>query len=681
MATVTKFPVSPGVYSQLIDRSEFSPASPLPDFAAIQYIFAKRGTERKIKFISTHDEAIAEFGKPSIQDYKDLGYNSALRWLKGGLGAYVCRLTAPDAAKASLHMFIKIKDTWAAEAAEFDPASFYELGSPYAKDKIVYRRDLTSMREFFVAIDDIASNEETAFNETGKWSQIHKYYAGTDYVTGDKVVVENEDDLQAIVYTALKDSPGTPSETSADWKVELKVADLNRIINVRFSNSNVPEANEIYLATFEANGSGSDYNGMFMTLHADRNYTYNNDGYPTYSFAIHDYDELGNSYQVENESGAFTFNRYTDAWGDSTFIGDILESYSKVFNFHTKESEITDAQRDEIFDEVCGRLISEKDRGDIMNIFKVPMSDEVVSTKLVIDGGNEGSLFVDGHIDADLRNELIKDFYMGLIDEQILNKHATPGGWTFDMQGSLDVSYVINDFTKVLRNDVFVFHGGKDLPNPQAEIDYRYRDFNVDNRNASLRVGYCDTIDEYTGNVVRVPMFFNKIMDLAYMIDQQGICNVFGGYDGRGNIPRIKRDSERYRASKDYLDRGYLASINLIDWQIDGAYWVSTRTLQKKNSKLSMEHVNWTQNRIMFEAELIGRRFIDKFIIPSVLKDIEQTYQEWFKNKWVVLDGIEYVKVRTEVNDFMKKNNMVSAVFEISFANIIEKLVLVHVIV
>ena len=83
----------------------------------------------------------------------------------------------------------------------------------------------------------------------------------------------------------------------------------------------------------------------------------------------------------------------------------------------------------------------------------------------------------------------------------------------------------------------------------------------------------------------------------------------------------------------------------------------------------------------MYEAEYIGRQFIGQFITDATLNRIETTYKEYFKNIWVINEGIEYINIKATSNDFMRKRNQVQVTFEIKYANILEKLVLVHVIV
>ena len=673
------YPISPGVYNILVDESQYMPASPLPSFTAIAYIFSDRGEDNKIKLKTGHDEAYNEYGKPLAKKFKDISYNGILRWLRGGLGAYVCRLTADDAEKARINMFLSVNPSF--NEADYSNTVFYELGKSYNAGDVVYRRDLTSEYEFYVATANIEQFEETTFNETSKWQQVFEWIEGQNYSIGDYVYLENDAGEYIGVYKALTDNSAKPEEGSTDWDQVVRKAYFSTLFKIRFDKNDTPNAGEVRLATFEAKGSGESYNGMFLTLSFNRNATYDNDGVPTYDFAIHDFDENGEEFVVPNETGNFTFVKYTDAYNQSTFIEDIFKSYSNLFNFDNNAGNITDAEKSTIMDVAVGRIINPSESDNVWNVFKEPLPADVVSSKLTIDGGNSGSLFVNGVMQASVRDQLIKDFHLGLIDDSILNKTAVPATVIFDLQQNVDVSLVINDFTKSIRDDVFVYHTGKDTPNPQADIEYRYKELNVSNRNSSLRLGYCDTACEYTGDILRVPMFFNKIMDLALMFKNDGIVNVFGGYNERGAIPYIKANTENYKASKQYLDRAYLAQINMPDPQIDGLYYVSTRTLLKKSSKLSLEHVNIIQNRFMLEAEILGRPYINRFITPSLLAEIQSAYSEWAKNKWVITEGIEYIKVRASSNDFMKKNNQVLVEFEISFANIVEKLVLLHKIV
>ena len=124
----------------------------------------------------------------------------------------------------------------------------------------------------------------------------------------------------------------------------------------------------------------------------------------------------------------------------------------------------------------------------------------------------------------------------------------------------------------------------------------------------------------------------------------------------------------------------YLKQINHPVKDPDGMYYLSSRTLQRKSSKLSMEFAVQADQRIMTDTLLIGRRFINKFITDEVLTDIKNSYREYFDNNWLTSPAISSVEVVVEASPYDKKNNTARAYFIITFNNVLEKLILVRTI-
>lgn len=695
---------SPGVYEKLIDNSTVASDSPLPGISLLQYGFSKRGEDNVIVNVESVPSILSKFGTPDPLGFKDLGYNTTLNWVKGGLTAQYCRLTAADAANASVYVVLNAltPDTSVG-------ATLYKAGDAYALDSIVYKYELTGELTVYTVTEAITKNEEGYFNESDKFSEIYEWTNGS-YAAGKKVwtystlsdkrlidvfeATGNTEDTsnagQDPIVVITGDAVNEPSlEANSvgliEWTLIDSIAGFDNITDLRFvtDTTQIVDGTDFKLGRFEAIGAGADYNGIFMRFSFDEATTYQNSGVPTYSYAVYDYNELGEEYVMDGESGSFTFARNFDSSGDSTWVQDVLKKYSKIVRYKDLSDSISSLDKLSLTTPAIDNTIYSTETSDIYNLFlKAEISTNTLSGKALLSGGNDGSLFdANGVIDSDVKNQLIIDFYTGLIDENILNNGAVPASFTFDFQTNKNVRNTINEFTKYSRTDIFVYHGGNDNVNAEADLIFRKQEFMVDNMRSSLMTQFGEYTDPYSGQVIRVPVFFTKVTDFANDIDTNGLgANVFGGYNGLGQVTTIDSDTWNYKCSKPYQDKFYLASINPPVHESDGIYYLATRSLQKRNSKLSMNHVVQITQRIQRETAILGRPYIDKFITTKLISDLTADYNEYFTNKWVPLDAIESVNVNVSVTDYDVKHNQLVVYFTIKFNNILEKLILTTVV-
>jgi hypothetical protein len=93
-----------------------------------------------------------------------------------------------------------------------------------------------------------------------------------------------------------------------------------------------------------------------------------------------------------------------------------------------------------------------------------------------------------------------------------------------------------------------------------------------------------------------------------------------------------------------------------------------------------MEHVVQIANQIAVETKIIGRPFIDKFITTRTMSNIQIAFDDYFESKWIRTEPIEKVVVSVTSSPIDRKNNRVIVNMEITFNNILERLILISTI-
>jgi hypothetical protein len=88
--------IAPGVYSSIIDKSEYTPEDIVAGPYSIMFTFSDRGEDNKIKFVNDINSYLRHFGEPNVLKY-GLPPLFVTQWLKGGSSAFVCRLMPENA--------------------------------------------------------------------------------------------------------------------------------------------------------------------------------------------------------------------------------------------------------------------------------------------------------------------------------------------------------------------------------------------------------------------------------------------------------------------------------------------------------------------------------------------------------------------------------------------------------
>lgn len=547
-------------------------------------------------------------------------------------------------------------------------------GGTAVTGKAVFYKDL-----FYVAQQDIAS--ETKFNQDGvTWSKVLKFKASNTYAL-DSLVTDTTAGILYKCTTAIT----TPAPFNEDeWEIIGKKVTGGNVLDV-FNDSltdyayttediigekTVPRSGDEPFLTFYATGRGVDYDKLSIKIEEDLSLKDTFD-FKVYNMTIYDIDSNGFDVQLEDSIPFSLKETAVDLRGESMFLPLVLEDYGSILNAKVNFSQT-------IIDKLVAYL-SGKTGIDITydTLFNYDILGDILDTEIKLGGGSNGSLLDStfNRIVPATASSLINEFYIGSIDNKILNPKEVTASFIFDIGLPLNNKFDVSEFTQFTRNDIFAYLSDLYERNEESLLDFREDDFNIDNRFASLRCGSGVTYDDYSGQYIQVPLLYKIVRSISYNTRTLGVHIPNGGYDSRGIVPGIKADTLAFSPTKTYEDKFYLAQINHPVKEPDGIYYLSTRTLQKYNSSLSNESVVQTIQKIQRETEIMGKRFLIKLITDGLIADIESDYRNYF-DQWLLNGAIESVSVYAIANRIDRKNNRVRVFFEVVFSGILEKLIL-----
>lgn len=547
-------------------------------------------------------------------------------------------------------------------------------GGTAVTGKTVYYDNL-----FYTALQDIAS--ETSFNKDGNtWSKVLKYKAYETYTIGELVTNTNS----TILYKCKTAITKPEAFSASKWTVIGNKVTGGNVLNVFndtltefdyttkdiIGTKTVPKSGDLPFLTLYPTGRGLDYNKL--TIKFEENLSFKDTfDFKIYDLTIFDVSSTGSDIVLESNISFSLKPSAVDLSGASMFLPDVLNDYASIIRADVNFSQI-----------ITDKLISYLSGKTGINItfdtlFNYDILGDIIDTDIKFEGGSNGSLLdtTFNRLVPEIASSLINEFYLGSIDPKILNPKEVDASFVFDIALPLNNKYDISDFTKYTRNDVFAYLTDSYSRNEEALLDFRLDDFNVDNRFASLRAGSGVAFDDYSGQYISVPYLYQIIQSISYNTRELGVHIPNAGYDSRGIVTGIKAETHAFSPTKLYEDKFYLNQINHPVKEIDGIFYLSTRTLQKYNSSLSNESIVQTVQEIQRDTERMGKLYMIKLITESLLTDIDSDYKNYF-SKWITNGALETANVYVISNRIDRKNNRVRVFFELTFSGILEKLIL-----
>ncbi len=682
--------ISPGVYTELEDRSEINVSPNIGVDILLSPLFSDKGFDNQVMRYTSVSDLIRDYGRPQPSKYADVNYQVALNWLAGGLPVLVCRLTDENAIKA----FFNINLFYSGAHATSSTVKYYQPGEAYTAGDLLI--DVHAGVHVYEVLSDIDALEEKNTHQAGKTERIYDIRSipktinganvlkvlSSGYAAGDKVVTITN----GLVSIRTVEEDPTTQELFVDPSVELgSYSQASNDVYLSSSETTPVGFTKVKIGTVEAIGSGEAYNGMFVEFSKDNVKSLDNNGNTTYVYNVFNYNDNREIVMLD-ETGDGTFMDGIDQNGESTFIKDRMVRFAKSIRF--KPNPIDPLIAATILQDFHGEQVSNTE-ADLLQLLNCDIDDQLVGRRHILNGGDEGA-FIDattGLADKNMHDNLLVDFFNGVSIPSILERDTVPAYFLFDIQMSCSVSDTITKamalYARDQRPDIFVFHGGDGCDkNPEFTVNYGRKRFNISSRNSSLKVGGASYIDTWSGELINVPMLFSKVRDYASIFKASGVDQVLTGYNNKGIIGGFVPDSENYAASKAYRDKLYMERINVPvkDGLTGNFFYLSSLTRQTQRSKMSQEVVVMIEAKMQVANAIIGRPFIGLFISDDTLVKVKAAYQEYYLNNWASSKAIEDIRVDVVANEYDKMNNQARVYITVTFRNILEKLIVTSIV-
>lgn len=652
-------PIAPGVYSGITDKSGYSQEGVTPGFYGMFPIASLRGKDNSIVFKPNFTKVLKEFLEPKYNKF-GLSHLIALQWFRGGSAGYLCRLLPSDALYANT-LVTMADDSANIPAANATWKGFHNAANDYAVGDYVLKDNV------YYKSDEIIAAEE--FN-IAKWTIVPAFSATATYIATDPV------EYNGHVYEAS--GPVTAGAFDiADWTLIFHRADAADLVAMTFGTSDAysSQANidaDIDLAanfmSVFPTGRGADYNKLSWSI------TLNESLADTYSFAMYDinfFDLDSNGFLVGIED-TYTVSFDPDAvdvTGQSLFVTDYIEKYSDMFRVVVNNTDFEDLVLPLVQTHYDPAFLAE----DLysFDLFK----DAYQDVKYSLASGSEGTLLdANGRFDNAVFEGLVVDMYAGTLDPRISNFKEIQAKVIFDAGFSVATKTAMSNFTSTLRTDIFAYLDSLFQQNEDQELSFRSDDLSINNFRAGIQGGNFVTYEPYSGKDIQVPALYQVCFNISRVWNSLGVHVPVAGYNARGNIDGVKRDTLAYNPPAPYRNQLYLKQMNVIVKDPSGVYRLSTLTSQKKASALSNESIVNMVQVIDVELTLFSEKFLFDFITPEVFSDIDNQVNDYFV-KWFRNNGVEQVEVNVYASELDKKNKTVRVDVSIWPTSFIEKLI------
>ena len=535
--------ISPGVYVNIIDESEFVNAVPVA--TAFIPFFSDRGIANKLVFINgdktLRDSFYVEDLSKQGKNFRE-GYICQSRWLRVSGSTYGMRILPDDATYANL--------VYAIDTSGADPiltlSSIADINTESELDTIVGG---TTLPQF----DPIAVY--SAFDR-GEWYNQIRF---------NLTEIINEDDVFALdIYQMDADGDLYISKSHKVSFIENKVdldgeslyiedvlTKFSELLNVRINTTNlaalntfqtVPPVLEIITSEPASPADGSRY-----IVDGDT---------ATGALATHENDL---AVYVDSTTG-WTFT--TPARGWVVFVGSVQYFFDgddwTVFN-------------------------------PAKAMFSAASSSDFDYKQIKL--GSSGSLYnVDGYIDVTEATNLLVNAYSGLTDDKVLNTEYVYFPYVLCPYPIKDVSDAAVALSQYYRQDCFTFTTLPDSTSANDDIDQKRNNYSYNTFYAALYGNHSRVYQEDLGRNIWVSPIYHMARVIPYTIDIASIADAPAGFD-HAMVADAKE--LRYYPLIGDRDNLYIDRINyLAKFRNGTTVWQQLTTLMKNSSLTDINVVN-----------------------------------------------------------------------------------------
>jgi len=563
--------VSPGVYTKIIDLSEY--VAKVPATIGFLPVLCKKGPDNKLTFVGSPSEYISKFGEPNILEFGS-AYSQApyfaYNFLNVSGALYTMRCLPDDATYANLFLWVtddhadgqveiqkkanqnsleELETSLVGDTTSFGLLCFYPIGrGDYYNDISIVISEHANPMYYGVYILDIYEKQSD----------------------GDEVIIESFEfslDPEALDASGaslyIEDVLKTYSSvlrckvSDVGYANSLKVLDFNRgkvTVNTTSGSATITDNRQDFTDWDSASGSLAAY----------------------YITAI---DGRGN--KLKGWLGPIDTDEHTITVWDSRDMSTATQAWIGSISDFDVNSDIS------------------------YKIIKLPIDITGVFSSTdpeALGKGSDGSLYINGQFNPTVATQILADAYVGLIDDRILDTDDIYFNIVWDGAYPKDVKDQAVRLASELRRDCIAIVDNGDNPTFNDAITSRKTLYTYNTKYAAIYEGYNKVYDVFTGRDV----WFSPLYHMSTIIPlNDTVSEVWYAPAGfnRAAIQNIKE--LRYNPRLTQRDQLYLKQLNPIVKFSNGYTVWGQLTSQTKPSAL--------QDLNIMRLILYCQRAIEKF--------------------------------------------------------------------
>jgi len=526
--------VSPGVYTKIIDLSQFIQAVP----STIGFIAAltEKGEDNVLKFIGSRSDLISEFGEPNITTYgKNYGQGPycAYNYLGEAGSLYFMRCLPDDAAYSNIRID--------AVLAAADETSSME---------ITYIEGINTKAEFGTNLQQDTDNYPICFLRPigrGQWynvigvrlTEVSNPTLWDTYVLDVYEKQSDGDDVIIESFEVSFDPKARDNAGSSIWIVDI----LNLYSSILRAEMYISESLETFSAGYDINIRVYDKDIGTTSI--------------TETSGLADLTDIKQNFadwESDDYVAVVKDARGNELWG---WLGAAAGTDDESIAVYSDRALTTQSWNGDIstFDSASSiEYRIKKSYGSVAQAFT---SSEPIPSRR----GSDGELLEsDGSLDTDIATEILNEAYAGTIDDDVLDNENIYFSMVFDCGYPSDVKTAISTLCQTRRDCVGILDNG-DNASVTAALETRLNTNTFNNYFVALYESYNKVYDAFTGQDV----WFSPVYHMSYILPRNdSVAEIWFAAAGfqRGAIDTIKE--MRFNPKLGERDQLYLKQLNPI---------------------------------------------------------------------------------------------------------------------
>lgn len=529
--------ISPGVYTKIIDLSQFVQA--VPSTIGFMSALTEKGEDNKLKFIGSRADFIGEFGEPNITTY---GKNY-------GQGPYCAYNYLGEA--GSLFFMRVLPDNATLSNIRID--SVIAPGDSTAGFQITYVSGMNSSDELGTNLQQDGNTYPICFlHPIGRGQWYNKIGVRLTEVANPTIweqyvldVYERQSDGQdAIIESFIVSFDMAAKDNAGDsvWIVDI----LEKYSSILRAEMYIDEDTERFSAGYD------EYVKVY-----DKDL--DNNVQVEITPGIADLMDIKQDFvDWEGNPGEYVIvakdGRGVEIWG---WCGMSSGSDNEIINVYSEQALITQSWNGNIADFDVNSTIEyriKKSYGSVANAF-------ISSDPVPLKKGTDGDLLnPDGSLNTNEATTLLNQAYNGIIDDNVLDTENTYFSMVFDCGYPTDVKSAISTLVQTRRDCVAIMDNG-DNPTTNLALDKRKNDHTFNNYFCALYESYNKIFDPFTGQ----DAWFSPVYHMSYILPRNdNVAELWFAAAGfnRAAIDTIKE--LRFNPRLGERDQLYLKQLNPI---------------------------------------------------------------------------------------------------------------------